>query len=152
MNEKYDPTLLAKAVLDGRLTFDAALEEHLDDKLDAPMKTAYRIMGYANMGWAGRVLNVNNRSSTVAELVKELDLTPFLPLLDRHEEFLYSLGDIVVYEGQAYQVIGRREVSPFAAPRFDDWELLIEALDGSMCVFVGEGHVEGLDDDEAVEE
>lgn len=147
MTHEHDAKTLAEAVRNGELTLEAALEEHLGGKTDEPEESVIRTLAHHNMGWQERTVDLGDRSVTVAEFVRELGLAPFLPLLDRHEESLYSLGDIVIYEGQSNQVIGRREVSPLAAPRFDDWELLIEALDGSTSEFVGEGHVEALDDE-----
>lgn len=147
MTHNHDAKTLAESVRNGELTLEAALEEHLDGKYDGPEEDVIRTLAHHNMGFHNRLVDPDEGKQTVAEFVRQFDLAPFLPLLDRHEESLHSLGDIVIYEGQSYQVIGRREVSPLAAPRFDDWELLIEALDGSTSEFVGEGHVEALDDE-----
>ena len=146
MNEQHE---LAQAVRSGERTFDEALEEFLEEKYDGPLELVYKAIAYWNMGWHDRELDLDDGPLTVAEFVKEFGLEPFLPLLDRHEELEYSLGDIVIYAGLSYQVIGRREVSPLAVPRFDNWELLIEALDGSVSDFVGENDVEPLEEDEA---
>jgi len=144
MNEQHE---LAKSVRSGERTFDDALEELLEDKLDGELDLVYKAIAYWNMGWRDRELDLDDSPLTVAEFVKEFGLEAFLPLLDRHEELEFSLGDIVIYAGQSHQVIGRREVSPLAVPRFDNWELLIEALDGRVSDFVGENDVEPLEED-----
>ena len=150
MNE-YDAKSLAEAVLNGRMTFEAALEEHLDGKTDEPEETVFRTLASHNMGWHERTVDLDDRTLTVAECVRELDLAPFLPLLDRVEDFRFPLGDLVIYEDEAYQVIGRRAVSPFAAPRFGNFELLIESLARNMVEFVSENEVEPVDGDESEE-
>lgn len=148
MHEQHDAASLAEAVRDGRMTLEAALEEHLDGKTDEPEETVIRYLAYFNMGFSGRVVDLNDRALTVAEVVRELDLAPFLPLLDRTEDFKFPLGELVIYEGETFQVIGRRAVSAFAAPRFGDFELLIESLTGNRFGFVCEDEVEPVEADE----
>lgn len=53
-------------------------------------------------------------------------------------------GDLVSYEGQTYRVLKRRTVTGFAMPSYDDYELLLETLDGHEYGFVGESDVELL--------
>lgn len=151
MIEQHDAKSLAEAVRDGRLTLEVALEEHLDGKTDQPEEDVIRTLAHHNMGWTERKVDLDDRTLTVAEYVKELDLTLFLPLLDRIEEFQFPLGAIVIYEGEAFQVIGRRAITAFAAPRFGDFELLIESLARNMVGFVSENEVEPVDGDESEE-
>jgi hypothetical protein len=152
MNKQHDAKTLAEAVRQGRMTLEAALEEHLDGKTDQPEEDVIRTLAHHNMGWQDRMIELDDRTLTVAEFVKELDLKPFLSLLDRLEDFRFPLGDLVAYEGETFQVIGRRAVTAFAAPRFGDFELLIESLTRSMAGFVSENDVEPVDGDESDEE
>jgi hypothetical protein len=152
MNEQHDASSLAEAVRNGRMTLEAALEEHLDGKTDEPEENVIRIMAHHNMGFVDRSVDLDERTLTVAEFVRELDLVPFLPLLDRTEDFKFPLGDLVTYEGEAFMVIGRRATTPLAAPRFGDFELLIEALTGNKVGFVSEDEVETVDEHESDDE
>ena len=112
----------------------------------------FRTLAHHNMGWQDRTVDVDDRTLTVAEFVREYGLTPFLPLLDRTEDFQFPLGALVIYEDEAFQVIGRRAVTAFAAPRFGDFELLIESLSRNMVGFVSENDVEPVEKDEPEEE
>lgn len=152
MTEQQDAKSLVEAVRDGRLTLEAALEEHLDGKTDQPEEDVIRTLAHHNMGWTERKVDLDHRTLTVAEVIREFDLAPFLPLLDRIEDFKYPLGELVAYEGETFQVIGRRAVSAFAAPRFGDFELLIESLTRNMAGFVSEDDVEPVDGDGAEED
>lgn len=145
-------TALAEAVREGRMTFEAALEDHLDGKTREPEENLFRYMAYFNMGWQDRTVDLDEGTFTVAEFVKQFDLEPFLPLLDRIEDFRFPLGDLVIYEDETFQVIGRRAISAFAAPRFGDFELLIESLTRNMAGFVSEDEVEPVEGSEADEE
>ena len=147
MNE-HDAKSLAEAVRQGRMTLEAALEEHLDGKTDEPEEDVIRYLAYWNMGWQDRTVDVDDRTMTVAEFVREFDLAQFLPLLDRTEDFKYPLGDLVVYEDETFQVIGRRAITALAVLRFGDFELLIESLTRNMAGFVSEDEVEPVEGDE----
>lgn len=151
MNQQHDATSLAEAVSEGRMTLEAALEEHLDGKTNLSEEDVIRTLAHHNMGWNDRTVDLDDRTLTVAEFVKEFDLAAFLPLLDRTEDFQIPLGEIVAYEGESFQVIGRRAVSAFAAPRFGDFELLIESLTRNMAGFVSENDVEPVDGDDSEE-
>lgn len=148
MNE-HNAKSLAEAVREGRMTLEAALEELLDGKTDQPEEDVIRTLAHHNMGWLDRMIELDDRTLTVAEFVKELDLAPFLPLLDRTEDFKWPLGEIVAYEGEAFQVIGRRAITALAVPRFGDFELLIESLSRNMAGFVSEDEVEPVEGGEA---
>jgi hypothetical protein len=149
---------LVKAVMSGEWTLDSAIEEQLHEnyqgRLDLPpYSTVNLALCYWNMGWRDRQVNFWDESMTVAEIITEFGLEPFLPLLDRQENVLVQRGDLVIYDNKMYQVIGRREVSPFAERLVDDFEVFIEALDGSTFDFVEESSVDkikgekhGLDD------
>lgn len=152
MNEQHTATSLAEAVRDGRMTLEAALEEHLDGKTDQTEEDVIRTLAHHNMGFVDRHVDLDDRTMTVAEFVKEFNLSPFLPLLDRIEDFKYPLGDLVTFEDEAYMVIGRRAITALAAPKFGDFELLIESLTGNRIGFVSEDEVEPVDEADADEE
>jgi hypothetical protein len=106
------------------------------------------------MGWRDRLLDLPNGPLTVAEVIEEFGLRPFLPLFDRREGARFAKGEVVRYGNEhwsyTYRVIGRREVTPFAMLRLDDWELFLESLDGGTTGFVGESEVEAVADGGAV--
>jgi hypothetical protein len=138
---------LARAVLEGRWTCSSALEEHLHENYRGPLaipgnSKLDRALCFANMGWRDRVLALQDGPMTVAEIIKEFRLKPFLPLYARQENATARLGDLVDYDGEAYRVVGRREVWPYAAPRCDDFELFIENEDGGTFTVVGESEVD----------
>ncbi len=140
-----DADALAEAVRDGDMTLEAALEEHLDGEHDVSEEDAVRLLAYANMGWGARAVGPDGGTRTVDEFVRLFDLKAFLPLLDDQRDSDHPLGSLVSYGGDAAQVIGRRAGSPFVTPRYDDYELLIEMLEGGTVGFVGEGEVEPAD-------
>ncbi len=144
---------LVKAVLEGEWTCDSALEEHLHENYHGPLAIlGYSKMNcalcYANMGWRDRVLELRDGPMSVAEIIEEYGLEPFLPLYNRQEESDIRQGDLVTYDGEVYRVVGRREVWPYAAPRTDDFELFLEKEDGSGFTFVGESMLDGDDEEE----
>jgi hypothetical protein len=154
MTKHRSPKWLVKAVLRGEWTLDSALEEHLHNNYQGALSLpAYskldRTLCYANMGWWDRVLELRDGPMTVAEIVKEFGLKPFLPLYARQENITVHLGDLVKYGGEEYRVIGRREVWPFAAPRCASFEVFIEKEDGTDFTFVEEFE---FDSDEEAEE
>ena len=143
---------LARAVLEGRWTCSSALEEHLHENYRGPLailgdSKLDRALCYANMGWQDRVLELQDGPMTVAEVIKEYRLKPFLPLYARQENATARLGDLVDYDGEVYRVVGRREVWPYAAPRCDDFELFIESEDGSGFTFVGESMLDNEEEE-----
>jgi hypothetical protein len=145
---------LAKAVLEGRWDCNSALEEHLHENYRGPLailpySKLDRALCFANMGWRDRVLELQDGHMTVAEIIKEFRLTPFLPLYARQEHATARLGEPVTYDGEVYRVVGRREVWPYAAPRTDDFELFIESEDGCTFTAVGEAEVNN-DEDEGI--
>jgi hypothetical protein len=147
---------LVKAVLTGEWTCDSALEEHLHENYRGPLAIIRcsmldRALCYANMEWWDRVLELEDGPMTVAEIVKEFRLEPFLPLYARQENATVHLGDVVQYDGQDCRVIGRREVWPFAAPRCSNFEVFIERDDGNGFTFVEEFEFDN-DEEEGDEE
>jgi hypothetical protein len=143
-----------KAVLQGEWTCDSALEAHLHENYQGPLailphSKLSRVLCYANMGWWGRELDLQDGPITVAEIIEEFGLKPFLPLYARQENATVHLGDLVKYGDEDYRVIGRREVWPFAAPRFGGFEIFIEKEDGTDFTFVEEFE---FDNDEEEEE
>jgi hypothetical protein len=154
MPKRRSPKWLVKAVLRGEWTCDSALEEHLHENYQGPLailgySKMNRALCFANMGWCDRELELQDGPMTVAEIIKEFGLKPFLPLYARQENAAICLGDLVTYDGEVYRVVGRREVWPYAAPRYDDFELFLEKEDGSSFTFVGESM---LDSDEEEDE
>lgn len=151
---------LVRAVRDGKYDCDSALEEHLHENYRGSLTVSsieevHLALCYFNMGWQNRVLDVGGDSMTVAEVVNEFGLKPFLPLFDRHEEAAFRKGDQVRWGAESWEyvgtIIGRRAVTPFAVPRFDEWEVFIESLDGESVGFVSESEVERVRDGEAVQ-
>jgi hypothetical protein len=156
MSKRRSAKWLAKAVLEGRWTCDSALEEHLHENYRGPLaippySKVHRALCFANMGRRDRVLELSDGPMSVAEIIEEFGLTPFLPLYDRQEGADIRLGDPVTYEGEVYRVVGRREVWPYAAPRTDDFELFIEGEDGGTFTVVGESEVnDDQDEDDGI--
>lgn len=141
-------TELAEAIRTGELSFESALEEALGDDYDGLLDDVFRTLGHFNLGERDGTVDLGDGPLTVAEFVNLYGLAPFLPLLDWQADFRFPLGEVVAYGDEAYRVIGRRATSPFATPRYDEYELLIEALNGGSVGFVGEGEVEPVDGDE----
>ena len=152
MAKRQSAKALVKAAFNGELTVYAALEEHLHEnyrgELDVPDSFEVDLaICYANMGWLDRTLE--DSSMSVAGFIKEFGLKPFLPLLDRQEKARFKKGDLVKYEGEVYRVIGRREVSPFAAFSTDDFEVFIEPLkEDGTAGFVPENEIFSMDEAE----
>jgi hypothetical protein len=142
---------LADAVRNGELSFETALEEALDNH-DDPLDDVLRILGFYNLGDRNRSVDLGGVTVNVEEFVARYNLTPFVALLNDQEGFHLGIGEVVSYGGGAYRILGRRAVSPFATPRYDDWELLIESLDSGTVGFVGEGEVDPVEGDDADKE
>lgn len=138
---------LAEAVRSGELSFETALEDALGEDYDGSQDDVLRVMGYFTLGDRDRTVVVGGVPENVGEFVARHGLHPFVSLLNNLEDSQFSIGDVVSYGGTACRVLGRRIVSPFATPRYGDYELLIEALGSRTVGFVGEGEVEGLDDE-----
>ena len=136
---------LADAVRTGELSFETALEEALGDSEDS-LDDVYRVLGQFNLGDRDRSVDVGGVSENVGEFVARNGLQPFVALLNELEGSQLPIGQIVSYGGSACRVLGRRAVSPFATPRYDDYELLLESLESGTVGFVGEGEAEALDD------
>ena len=142
---------LVKAVRAGKCDCDSALEEHLHENYRGqlgvpPFQKVQLALCYFNMGWRDRVLDLRDGPIKVSEVIQEFGLEPFLPLFNRQEDANFKKGDVVRYGnehwGYVCRVIGRRAVTPFAMPRFDDWEVFLETSDGETAGFVGESEVE----------
>jgi hypothetical protein len=144
---------LVKAVLEGEWTCESALEEHLHENYQGSLSILgyskmNRALCYANMGWWDRVLELQDGPMTVAEIIKEFRLKPFLPLYARQENADFRLGDVVDHDGEVCRVVGRREVWPYAAPRTDDFELFLESEDGGTFTLVGESMLDSDEDED----
>lgn len=156
MPRKRSAKSLVNAVLREEIDCDGAIEEHLNDnyrgRLEAPsLEIVHAALCYANRGQADRLLDLPDGAMTVAQVVEEFGLEPFAPLLDdkaldRHHEIRYPVGTLVDWEGSC-RVIGRRQVTIFAMPREDEFEVFIETQEGTPLYFVGESMV-GLVEDQ----
>lgn len=156
MSKQHDAKALVKAILEGDLTFEAALEEHLDDD-DPDLERINAALCYFNLNQLDKVLDLPG-DPTVAQVIEQFGLGPFARLLnnkepDRHNEIRYPLGTVVDFYGDVCKVIGRRRTTTLAMPAEDDFEVFLESLDGTPKYFVGESIVsdeneEDEDDDE----
>ena len=155
MSKQQDAKALVEAILEGELTLEAALEQHLDDD-DADVERINAALCYFNLGQLDKVLDLPG-GPTVAQVIKQFDLGPFAPLLndkqlDRHGEIRYPVGTQVDFYGDVCKVIGRRRTTILAMPAEDDFEVFLETLDGKPKYFVGESMVsnenEADEDDE----
>jgi hypothetical protein len=153
MTKRRSAKWLAKAVLNGDWTFDAATEEHLHENYRGPLdilphSKMILALCYAVMGWQDRQIVIWGEPFTVGEVIKEFGLEPFVPMFDRTEGARFQKGEIVTYEREQYRVIGRREVSPLADHGFDAFEVFIEQLSGDgTSGFVGEDTLEEENDE-----
>jgi hypothetical protein len=153
MNKQHDAKSLVEAILGGDLTFETALEQHLDDD-DADLERIYAALCYFNVGHLGRVLDLPG-DPTVAQVIEQFGLGPFATLLndkepDRHGEIRYPVGTLVDFYGDVCKVIGRRRTTILAMPAEDDFEVFLESVDGKPKYFVGESMVSEIEvDDEA---
>ena len=148
MKEHYDAKALVEAILDGDLTFDAALEQHLDDD-DADLERINAALCYFNLNQLDKVLDADG--PTVAEVIEQSGLGPFAPLLndkepDRHNDIQYPVGTLVDFYGEVCRVIGRRRTTILAMPAEDDFEVFLESVDGKPKYFFGESMVSDEND------
>ena len=146
MNQR-DVKALADAVRSGELSFETALEEALGGDYEDSLDDVFRVLGSFNVGDRNRSVVVDGVSEGIGQFVARHGLQPFVSLLNDLEDSQFSIGEIVSYGGSACRVLGRRAVSPFATPRYDDFELLLESLESGTVGFVGEGEAEGLEDE-----
>lgn len=141
---------LIESIIDGDLSFEAALEQHLGD--DNPdLDRIYAALCYFNLGQMDRVLDLPG-DPTVAQVIQQYDLGPFAPLLndqglDRHTEIRFPVGTLVEFYGDEFKIIGRRRTTILAMPAEDDFELFLESRDGNPMYFVGESMVKEIEED-----
>ena len=148
MTANKDTKTSVEAILDGELSFEAALEQHLEDASD--LDRIYAAICYSNIGQLGRVIDLPG-DPTVAQVIEEYDLEPFAPLVndqgfDRHDEIRFPVGTLVDFYGDVCKVIGRRRTTILAMPADDDFELFLESRDGHPMYFVGESMVSEIED------
>jgi hypothetical protein len=139
---------LVKAVLDGVLSLEAALELHLEHASD--LNRIYAAICYSHTGQLERVIDLPG-NPTVSEVMEQHHLGPFIPLvndqgLDRHNEIQFPVGTLVDFYGDSCKVIGRRKTTILALPAEDDFELFLESPDGHPMYFVGESMVSEIED------
>src|SRR5258705_12476627 len=96
-------------IIDGEQDCDAVLEEHIwdyDGQLGIPsMPKVHLAICCANMGWVDRKLKLLDGPISVADIVKEFGLAPFLSLFDRQEGARFHKGDVVQYCNQACRIL-----------------------------------------------
>ncbi len=148
MKKQHDAKALVEAILGGDLTFETALEQHLDDD-DADLERINAALCYFNLNRLDKVLDVDG--PTVAEVIEQFGLGPFATLLndnepDRHNEIRYPVGTLVDFYGDVCKVIGRRRTTILAMPAEDDFEVFLESVDGTPKYFVGESMVEPVEE------
>ena len=154
MTRQRTARYLVEAVLDDRQDCDAALEYYLHEFYRGPLNVpsitnVHLALCCFNAGQRDRVLELKGGPMTVQAIIEEFGLAPWLPLFDRKENARFTKGQLVRYGNEYWgydcRVLGRRAVTPFAMPRFDDWEVFLDTLDGKIAGFVGEGEVEAMD-------
>lgn len=148
MAANKDTTALVESILDGDISFETALEQHLDD--DADLGRIYAAICYSHLGQLDRVIDLPG-DPTVAQVIEEYDLEPFAPLVndqgfDRHDEIRFPVGVQVDFYGEICKVIGRRRTTILAMPAEDDFELFLESWDGHPMYFVGESMVNEIEE------
>ncbi len=155
MSVEHNTKALIEAVLEGELTFDSALEDHLDQyrgALEIPDPEIIQVaLCYANLGRTKETIDLSDGPLTVARVVEEFCLGPFAPLLDDKEpdhqnEIRYPLGTLVDFSGEVCRVIGRRRVTILAMPREDEFEVFLESLEGKPMYFVGESMADPVEE------
>jgi hypothetical protein len=156
MPRKRSAKAWVKKVQDGECDCDSALEAHLAENYRGPLdvpagdKVHLALCCFNRVSLRDRVLELRDGPVTVSQLIKELGLEPFCPLFDQQQEARFKMGDVVRFGnehwGYVCRVLGRREVTPFAMLRTDDWEIFLEALDGQIVGFVGECEVEPMEE------
>lgn len=142
---------LVEAVLAGRIDCDSALEQHLREnyrgKTPIPWSSVSRVICCYGMGWHDRAIGFPGGPMTVAGCAGEFGVQPFVRLFNRFDECpVFQRGESVRWGAESWEyigrVIGRRAVARTAMLRLDDWEVYIEAFDGSDVGFVSETEVE----------
>ena len=148
MTANKDTKTSVEAILDGDISFETALEQHLEDAPD--LNRIYAAICYSRLGLLDRVVDLPG-NPTVAQVIEQYDLGPFAPLvndqgLDRHDEIRFPVGTLVDFYGHICKVIGRRKTTMLALPADDDYELFLESRDGHPMYFVGESIVSEIEE------
>lgn len=120
---------------------DVAIEHHLHDVYQGEMSLpsipkVHQAICLFNSGERDRRLNLPDGPMAVAKIVEEFGLTPFLSQIDQFEGAEVNKGDLVLYQRQVCRVLGRREVTPLAVLRTDEFEVYVETLDQKNAGFV----------------
>ena len=148
MTANNDTKALVEAILDGDISFETALEQHLEDASD--LNRIYAAICYSHLGQLDRVIDLPG-DPTVTQVIEQYDLEPFAPFvndqgLDRHDEIKFPVGKQVNFYGDVCKVIGRRRTTILAMPADDDFELFLESRDGHPMYFVGESMVSEIEE------
>ena len=148
MTANNDTKALVEAIRDGDISFETALEQHLEDAPD--LNRIYAAICYSHLGQLDRVIDLLG-NPTVAQVIEEYDLEPFALLVndqgfDRHDEVRFPVGMRVDFYGEICKVIGRRRTTILAMPAEDDFELFLESRDGHPMYFVGESMVNEIEE------
>lgn len=148
MTANEDTKTSVEAILDGDISFETALEQHLEDASD--MNLIYAAICYSHLGQFDRVIDLPG-NPTVSEFMEQHQLGPFAPLvndqgLDRHDEIRFPIGTLVDFYGDICKVIGRRRTTFLALPADNAFELFLESREGHPMYFVGESMVTEIED------
>jgi len=148
MTANKDTKTSVEAILDGDISFETALEQHLEDAPD--LNRIYAAICYSRLGQLDRVIDLPG-DPTVAQVIEQYDLGLFAPLvndqgLDRHDEIRFPVGTLVNFYGDVCKVIGRRKATILALPADDEFEVLLESWDGHPMYFVGESIVSEIEE------
>ena len=145
MTANKDTNALVEAILDGDISFETALEQHLEDAPD--LNRIYAAICYSRLGQLDRVIDLPG-TPTVAQVIEQYDLGPFAPLVNDqgHDEIRFPVGTLVDFYDHICKVIGRRRTTILALPADDDFEVFLESRDGQPMYFVGESMVSEIED------
>lgn len=136
-----------------RMDFDSALEEHLPD--DVAEQDAMIAIAHAAWGRGDDIqIAIGDRMISGNQLVERCALKPFVDVVRACNERAkadggFSPGDLAIGYGEIYRVLMRREITPLAMPRTDDYEVLLEKLNGAYFGFSAENEIERIADTSA---
>jgi len=136
-----------------RVDFDSALEEHLPD--DVAEQDAMIAIAHAAWGRGDDFeFSFDDGMVSANQLVERCALKPFVEVVRECNERAkqdggFSPGDWAIGYGEIYRVLMRREITSLAMPRTDDFEVLLEKLNGEYFGFSAENEIEKIADTSA---
>jgi hypothetical protein len=119
--------------------FDGALANHLPaDSL--PHDMALEAIGFASLGEMEASFETPAGNKTVAEIIKEYGLLPFVEMAkkcseDAEKQDGISAGEVIVFDGKVCWALMRRKA------RASGYELLLKGRNGEEVGLVSEGEV-----------